>query len=138
MIILKVTRCVEFIKWQSVSEWPRSGIELPGQLKNEEEVGDQLQKVTLVSTVASNLQLLQKGHLHGLQGTMSWPDKFYQTRSPTLYLFKSFWMTILIICNLQSVHTLVITDEKKIFNIRADKEGLTFNGDITFGSSLTF
>ena len=31
--VSKVTICVKFLKWQSVTEWPRSGIELPGQLK---------------------------------------------------------------------------------------------------------
>ena len=36
--VSKVTLCVEILQWQSVTEsltdWPRSGIELPGQLKS--------------------------------------------------------------------------------------------------------
>ena len=32
--VSKVTLCVKILKWQSVSHSPRSGIELPGQLKN--------------------------------------------------------------------------------------------------------
>ena len=32
--VSKVTLCVKILKWQSATHWPRSGIELPGQLKN--------------------------------------------------------------------------------------------------------
>ena len=59
-------------------------------------------------------------------------------RSPTLLLFqKGMSDNPNYIQSWISSYSLVIEDEKKIFNIRADKEGY-FNGDITFGSSLTF
>ena len=33
--VSKVTLCVKILKWHPPSHWPRSGIELPGQLKTE-------------------------------------------------------------------------------------------------------
>ena len=32
--VSKVTLCVKILKWHSLTQWPRSGIELPGQLKS--------------------------------------------------------------------------------------------------------
>ena len=35
--VSKVTLCVKILKWHLITQWPRVGIELPGQLKRTEE-----------------------------------------------------------------------------------------------------
>ena len=62
--VSKVTICVKFLKWRSVTEWPRSGIELPGQLKIIQIKNVQLAKplLTLINPGAANVKALSALH----------------------------------------------------------------------------
>ena len=101
--VSKVTLCVKILKWQWLTHWPRSGIELPGQLKI---VFAFFQRISISHLYTKHLQLLPQalisarlsGHLcisWSWCNTSSWTNWYFQCMNNEVLIAKKiFWSPI--------------------------------------------